>query len=102
MNIEQLLQAAPAVNVTISAQDLKTFACGLIAQTRTELERSVATGQVESLLTIDEVASKLRVDRTTLYRWNRRGYLTSIEVGGKKRYRQSDINEIINQRSQAL
>jgi predicted site-specific integrase-resolvase len=33
----------------------------------------------------------LDVDRSTLYRWKKRGYLVPIQIGGKVRYKRSEI-----------
>ena len=36
------------------------------------------------------------VDRSTLWRWAKTGYLIPAEVGGKRLYKQSDIDIILN------
>ena len=52
----------------------------------------------EKYLTIKEVAKKLHVDPSTLWSWDKRGYLRKIEVGGKRLYRESDIEAILNRK----
>jgi len=42
------------------------------------------------------VAEMLDVDKSTLWRWAKIGYLVPINVGGKRRYRMSDVNRILN------
>ena len=39
--------------------------------------------------------NKLRVCKTTLWRWKKRDYLRPVRVGGNERYRLSDINKIL-------
>ncbi len=50
---------------------------------------------IEPLLTQEEVTNILKVDTTTLWRWNKSGYLLSLKIGGKVRYRQADITAFI-------
>ncbi|HZU66715.1 MAG TPA: helix-turn-helix domain-containing protein [Ktedonobacteraceae bacterium] len=57
--------------------------------------------QVEELLTVQEVASILRVDQTTVRRWIKEGTLPSIRLPhrGKReiyRVRRSTLNEILS------
>ena len=42
-----------------------------------------------------ETATELSVDKSTLWRWQRQNYLTPIKVGGKKKYRLSDVERIL-------
>ena len=50
----------------------------------------------EFLLTSNEVLDRLSISRKTLYNWEHKNYLLPIDVGGKKRYKLSDINAILN------
>ena len=48
----------------------------------------------EVYLTAEETAKRLKVDRSTLWRWNKEGYLVSTKVGSKVRYKLSDVESI--------
>ena len=48
----------------------------------------------EVYLTAEETAKRLQVDRSTLWRWNKEGYLVSNKVGSKARYKLSDVERI--------
>lgn len=48
----------------------------------------------ETYLTAEETAKRLKVDRSTLWRWNKEGYLVSAKVGSKVRYKLSDVERI--------
>ena len=48
----------------------------------------------EVYLTAEETAKRLQVDRSTLWRWNKEGYLVSTKVGSKVRYKLSDVERI--------
>ncbi len=50
----------------------------------------------EVYLTTGETAKRLEVDRSTLWRWNKDGYLVSTKRGGKVRYKLSDVERILN------
>ena len=46
-------------------------------------------------LTANETAKHLGVDISTLWRWDKTGYLTKVRVGGKVRYRLSDVTKLM-------
>lgn len=53
--------------------------------------------KVESpLLTPDEVASKYRISKVTLWRWTKDGLLKPVKMGRKSFYRQSDIERVFD------
>lgn len=45
-------------------------------------------------MTAEETAKRLKVDRSTLWRWNKEGYLVANKVGNKVRYKLSDVERI--------
>ncbi|MBQ8866668.1 MAG: helix-turn-helix domain-containing protein [Bacteroidaceae bacterium] len=45
-------------------------------------------------LSAEETARRLKVDRSTLWRWNKDGYLITTKVGNKVRYKLSDVERI--------
>ena len=49
----------------------------------------------EVYLTQAEVMTRLQVSRSTLWHWNKSGYLRKIKRGSKVTYRQSDVEAII-------
>ena len=95
MNIKELAQCAPAINITITAAELKDFATQLIAETKAELEQSISESKAEAYLTGEKVMEMLEISKATLYRWKQRGYLVPIRIGGNDRYRLSDIKHIL-------
>lgn len=53
--------------------------------------------KVESpLLTPDEVASKYRISKVTLWRWAKDRLLKPVKMGRKSFYRQSDIERVFD------
>ena len=49
----------------------------------------------EALISADKAAEMLDVSRPTLWRWEKLGYLIPMKIGGKLRYRLSDVKNII-------
>lgn len=45
------------------------------------------------LMTTDELAEYLRVDRITIYRYLKEGKIPALRIGGRWRFRRSDIDE---------
>ncbi len=95
MNIQELAQCAPQINLTVTAGDLKDFAAQLIAETKAELEQTISDNKAESYLSSEKVMEKLEISKTTLWRWKQRGYLVPVRVGGNERYKLSDIKKIL-------
>ena len=55
----------------------------------------------EVLLTPAEVAKLFRVDPKTVTRWAKSGKLTAIRtLGGHRRYRQSEVQNLLNAKPQ--
>lgn len=96
MNIQELIKSGVNVSVTVESNDLKHFADYLIVQTKKELEEIVISDKAESYPTPRQVTEMLNVNSSTLWRWSQKGYLRPIEVGGKRRYRMSEIRAILN------
>ena len=95
-NTFELVNQYPDVNITIKAGELKEWAEYIVRLTHQELEQQATNVKNETYLGRDEVAEMLRVDKSTLWRWNKQNYLTHIEVGGKRVYRMSDVKRILN------
>jgi excisionase family DNA binding protein len=49
----------------------------------------------QQLLTIDEVATNLKVSRATIYRLISRGYLQRIKVGSSARFTERSVEQLI-------
>ena len=93
--IQEILEKRGSTLLLISADDLKKTIRDTVSEARRILESEVVNGKGEFLLTTNEVLEKLSISRKTLYNWEQKNYLTPIEIGGKKRYKLSDINDIL-------
>lgn len=75
------------MQLVINALDLKEA----FLQWNGEMKQSEPIRQEETYLTAKETADKLGVDLSTLWRWDKSGYLKKIKIGNAIRYRQSDV-----------
>ena len=58
---------------------------------------NVRQAESEPLLTPAEVAAMFRVDPKTVTRWAKAGKLSSIRtLGGHRRYRESEVRELLH------
>lgn len=96
MNIYELLSENSNLNITINAGQLIEAINYCVNKTRKELEQQITDANTETYPSPKRVSEILDVDLSTLFRWNKKGYLCHIEVGGKRRYRSSDVNAILN------
>ncbi len=80
-----MMENGANITVAITLEDLRRFHQEVIAEDRGE-----------RYLSIKQVCEILSVDASTLWRWRKRGYLVPAKIGGKRRYKMSDIRRILN------
>lgn len=101
-NLIELAKEMPNLTISVSLADLQAFHKEVIADTKRELEEVVISEKAETYPSPKQVCEILDINMATLYRWKDKGYLVPIEVGGKRRYRMSDIKKILNGGKKAL
>ena len=67
----------------------------LIADTKRELEQMITDQNTETYPSREKVREMLGVSDSTLWRWAKEGYLVPLNVGGKRRYKMSDVKQIL-------
>ncbi|MBR4137492.1 MAG: helix-turn-helix domain-containing protein [Bacteroidales bacterium] len=96
LDIEKLITENPNVIFQVSGADLKAFAEQLLIGAKAiAMQETEALTTGDQLLTIDEASELLSVSKMTLYRWDQTGILKKVEIGGKRRYRKSDIERLV-------
>ncbi|GAB6121180.1 helix-turn-helix domain-containing protein [Dysgonomonas termitidis] len=95
MNLYDLLNDNTSLNITINAGQLIEAIDYCVNKTRRELEQQITDANTETYPSIEQVAKILNVDKSTLWRWRKQSYLIPIEIGGKRRYRMSDVKKIL-------
>lgn len=94
-NLVVLATEYPELTVSVKLSDLIECNRQLIKETREQLEQQIAEANEESYPTVDEVVSMLGVSKTTLWRWAKLRYLNPVEIGGKRRYKMSDVKRLL-------
>ena len=95
ININNLLNSESNIIIQVSSEDLKAFAQEILIEAKSiAMIEAEAAASNDQLLTIDETAKLLSVSKMTLYRWDQNGILKKVEIGGKRRYRKSDIERL--------
>lgn len=95
-NLVVLATEYPELTVSVKLSDLLECNRQLIKETKNQLTQQVAEANEESYPTVDEVVSILGVSKTTLWRWAKQRYLNPVEIGGKRRYKMSDVKKLLN------
>ena len=96
LDIEKLITENPNVIFQVSGADLKAFADQLLIGAKAiAMQEAEELATNDKLLTIDEASELLSVSKMTLYRWDQTGILKKVEIGGKRRYRKSDIEKLV-------
>lgn len=96
INLVEIAKEHPSMIVSISVGDLMRANQELIDNTKRDMEKQLEEANHETYLNVTKVTEMLGVDRSTLWRWAQSQYLVPIKIGGKIRYKMSDINKIIN------
>ncbi|GAT63401.1 helix-turn-helix domain-containing protein [Paludibacter jiangxiensis] len=96
MLIEDIMKNGTNVSIALSAKDLQEVINQTVKATREEIEQLIVDDKSEVYLSPKQVSEMLDVDLSTLWRWDKRNYLKAYSIGGKKRYRKSDIKNKLN------
>jgi len=92
MNLYDLLQNNAGLNVTINAGQLIEAINYAVSKTKAEFETKQ---EPEQYITRKQAAKMLDVDLSSLWRWDKQAYLQPVSIGGKRCYKLSDINKIL-------
>ena len=95
VDLIKLAQEAPGTIIAVPVGDLVKANIWLVEKTLADLEHTVAQKDAVTYLTREQVMAKLNVVPSTLWRWQKRGYLVPVKVGGENRYRSTDIDKIL-------
>ena len=96
MDLIEVARQCPDLTVSIRLGDLIEANQSLVEEALMRLEKSVAESRTEIYLSRTKVMEMQEVASATLWRWEKCGYLVPLSVGGKKRYRRTDIQRLLN------
>jgi hypothetical protein len=90
----ELSEEYPNLTYSVKAGELlEMFRC--VVSEVVSLTEQQRKEQPEQYLTRRQTAEMLDVDLSTLWRWHKENYLCAVEIGGKRRYKLSDVNKIL-------
>ena len=78
------------IQIVLSPEDLEQAIRTVVSELLTQREEERADRRI----TRAAARSRLHVDDTTLWRWDKSGYLPAIRIGRAVYYRESDIKKI--------
>ena len=93
--IVELAKQCPGMNLSVKADELLDAINYCIYSAHKELEQLITDANAETYPGRQKVAEILNIDLSTLHRWSKSGYLVPIAIGGKRRYRMSDVKRIL-------
>ena len=96
-NIYTLAKECENLTLSVKAGELVEAIDYCINKTRSELEQQITDANTETYPSVSKVAEILDVTKSTLWRWQKQGYLVPLEVGGKRRYKMSDVKRILGE-----
>lgn len=89
--IKDLIQNNASVLITLTDAQLEAYSVNLINKVMENLHST----KKDDLLSPEEVASKMKIAKVTLWRWEKQGYLIPSRLGRKVYYKESDIKRIM-------
>ena len=101
-NLIELAKVCPNAIISVKIGDLIEANEALVAKTKEQLEQIITDQAAENYPSREKVAELLDVDKSTLWRWAKRGILVPIVIGGRHRYRMSDVRRLLNHGRAAL
>lgn len=91
-DLVHLTKQYPDLNLTVRVADLREFADYYVSEVKNVYETKQ---EQEKYVKRIPAAEQLGVDLSTLWRYDKTGYLCPVKVGGKRLYKQSDIDKIL-------
>lgn len=100
MTLLELAKTCPDINVTVRLGDLLDANERLARKVREEVEAEAAARREEfgdHLVPEREAIKALGgPDPSTLWRWEKKGYLQKVKIGNRSYYKEGDLKRIIN------
>ena len=90
MNYQELLSSGANVSVTLTPSEF----INLVKEINTTSKPEFTETECEEFLSRKNALALLNIDSSTLWNWERTGYIISHPFGGRKRYKKSDIELI--------
>ena len=94
-----MLQSGSRFRIEVDSEDLLKFADALITksaeQRELELTARKQSEREEEWLTTEQVCKMCHCCTSTIWAWEKRGYLIPSKIGGRKRFAVADIRKLL-------
>ena len=94
-DLMQTVSRYPDMMLVVKSSELLDMVRFCVLETKKSIEQQLVDASVEKYLSPRKTAEMLDVNLSTLWRWQKQNYLSPIELGGKRKYRQSEIDRIL-------
>ena len=94
MSIAEIMSLKENVLLVVSLDDLKALFYSLLDERDAERQAISESQHNEEMLSADETATILGVQKNSLWRWAKSGYLVPVKIGRKCFYKQGDIDRL--------
>lgn len=95
LKLDPLLRDYKNISITINSEQLIEIINYCIQKTKESLEDVIVSENQESYIGAKQVCNMLGINMSTLWRWEKKEYLISTKVGGKRRFKYSEIKNIL-------
>ena len=92
MNIKNIIEQERNVQIVVNAADLKELFLEWIKEKDSQIQ---AVKEEDQYLSPNETVSILSITKPTLWRWEKHGFLVPIKIAGKKYYRKSEVDALL-------
>jgi transcriptional regulator with PAS, ATPase and Fis domain len=99
MKITELISEGANVTISIGLKELQEWHREIMEDSRKQIVKQALENAEEQYLSPTEACKMLSVSRATLSRWQSKEYLVPIMVGGRCKYRKSEIQSILNSKN---
>lgn len=100
MDITTLMELGGGnLKLEVTVENLHKFAQDVVEQTLSAKSKALTGTKAagETWLNTRQVCEKLGIAKSTLWLWQKRGYITPKKVGGHNRYSMTDVLRLITQ-----
>lgn len=103
MDLYSMIQAGGRMNFMVTGEELVQFAETIVEKTIAMRDSELAMApKDETYLTTDEVIAKFHVCKTTLWTWEKNGYLIPSRWGKRKTYALSELHALMKDKKKRL
>lgn len=100
MDISTLMEIGGGnLKLEVTTSDLHKFAQDVVDQTLSAKSKGLCGSKAVEVVYLNssQVCEKLGIAKSTLWLWQKRGYITPKKVGGQNRYSMTDVLRLLTQ-----